>query len=638
MFDQHNDNYANHRTLQDLAKEQKKDVIKRRKAIAKNSACTDLTTKESTESLTTQEETAADFLEFIEKARKGEMFPPEVIIKYSTFFQDDLTLDNMPRMQLINMCKYMSIPPYGADSLLRFQLRHKVKSLVEDDQRILWEGIDSLTKMELREACQERGMRSTGLSKEAYKRSLQQWINLSVNRNVPISLLIMSRTFFLQEEMTSRVISDVDGSKSVAGLADAISGFDKEIVNEVVLNVATSQEKSSNPDVMQIKLEVLEQQNELIEEEKKERDANKKKAEKEKFEKEYVGQENDTMENDSIHSTKEDIFENENNEKTSTPSNVGLENLEVRPPNQFMESNESQTVHDIGKDNSLVPSRTLNAKVINEETEGSKEKNKTEFDREEDQSLSTEEIDAISQLVSPDPVSSERENLERLKAALEEEKESRMEGPMNEDKDYVDVASDTDSPKVVEILPETIVMPSRVDDGESVEVTSSSSTQQFESIDVEKVAAETISKSEESVIREADKSTSYSTEDIQGSLPASTPTETPIQILDEAGESEYVDEKLDMAVTRLKSKIESMVGKIEIQLSDVEGKIGDKLHFLDKDMDGVISIEEMAGCLQSVLKRPLSLKDCTAIASNMVSVKIMTHTFKKSSLYPHIVK
>ena len=96
--------------------------------------------------------------------------------------------------------------------------------------------------MELREACQERGMRSTGLSKDGYKRSLQQWLDLSVNKNVPISLLIMSRTFFFRDEMTI-VRADDDGSKSMAGLADAISGLDKDVVNEVVLEVATSRGK-----------------------------------------------------------------------------------------------------------------------------------------------------------------------------------------------------------------------------------------------------------------------------------------------------------------------------------------------------------------------------------------------------------
>ena len=86
-------------------------------------------------------------------------------------------------------------------------------------------------------------MRSTGLSKAAYKRSLQQWIDLSVNRNVPISLLIMSRTFFLKEELTSRRSSDVDVNKSVSGLADTISGLDKEVLNEVIVESAIEEEK-----------------------------------------------------------------------------------------------------------------------------------------------------------------------------------------------------------------------------------------------------------------------------------------------------------------------------------------------------------------------------------------------------------
>jgi LETM1 and EF-hand domain-containing protein 1, mitochondrial len=51
-------------------------------------------------------------LEFLSKARRGEMIPPDVIIRYAKYFQDDLTLGNMPRMQLINMCRYMGIPPY----------------------------------------------------------------------------------------------------------------------------------------------------------------------------------------------------------------------------------------------------------------------------------------------------------------------------------------------------------------------------------------------------------------------------------------------------------------------------------------------------------------------------------------------
>lgn len=237
-------------TLQDLAREQKSRVTRKREERSKLAAANSGSGSDSegggkADTYEDQEATAASFLSFIEKSRKGEMMPPDVIIKFSQYFQDDLTLDNMPRMQLVNMCRYMSIPPYGSDDFLRLQLRFRVRSLREDDQRILWEGIGSLTKMELREACRERGMRSTGLSRDAYERALQQWLDLSVNKNVPISLLIMSRTFFLREEMTRRrpASAEDEGASSVAGLADAISGLDKEVLNEVVLAVASPEEK-----------------------------------------------------------------------------------------------------------------------------------------------------------------------------------------------------------------------------------------------------------------------------------------------------------------------------------------------------------------------------------------------------------
>ena len=66
-------------------------------------------------------------------------------------------------LQLIGMSKYMGLNHFGTDSLLRFQLRNKIRQIKQDDQMILWEGIDSLTPEELRNACAERGMRATGL-------------------------------------------------------------------------------------------------------------------------------------------------------------------------------------------------------------------------------------------------------------------------------------------------------------------------------------------------------------------------------------------------------------------------------------------------------------------------------------------
>jgi len=73
-------------------------------------------------------------------------------------FKDELTLANIARPQLVSMCQYMGLTPYGADAFLRFQLRTKLTAIKEDDRRILWEGVDELTMDEIREACQVRAI------------------------------------------------------------------------------------------------------------------------------------------------------------------------------------------------------------------------------------------------------------------------------------------------------------------------------------------------------------------------------------------------------------------------------------------------------------------------------------------------
>ena len=100
--------------------------------------------------------------------------------------------------------------------------------------------------------------------------------------------------------------------------------------------------------------------------------------------------------------------------------------------------------------------------------------------------------------------------------------------------------------------------------------------------------------------------------------------ETQVSVVEEEADEEmvddggYQDENLNLAFTRLGTKVKSMVDNIEVQLTDVEAKIGDRLHFLDKDGDGILSNEEVAMCLQEVLKRDLSIEQALAIASDMV--------------------
>jgi LETM1-like protein len=479
-----------------------------------------------------QEQSAAAMLDFLGKARSGEILPADVIIQFASHFHDDLTLDNMPRMQLINMCRYMNIPPYGSDNFLRFQLRHKIRTLIEDDQRILWEGIGSLTKMELREACQERGMRSTGLSREAYRRALQQWLDLSVNKNVPISLLIMSRSFFLREEMTARG-SDDDGSKALAGLADAISGLDQNIVNEVVLEVATSEEKKSDPEIRKIKLEVLEAQNERILEEQQQREAANKKKELQEKEKHEQG---------------------------------------VAAAAQAIQAEASVNA-----------SETLNESMVPKADE---KKN------DDEDLLSTQEMDAISQLINSDPVTKEREELEKIKAAMlgahsEEEKQALEKLKSSIVNATGDVVSWGDGEKMY---------------------SKQAMDRVTANIDVKSDPTESAVAVADSPRYEAETNPSTKVEDDAG-----------VREINHVGEEAFSgDHGLDSTYASLKARVSRMVDKIESQLDSVEEKIGDKLHFLDKDGDGILDLEEMADALQRVLKRTLSQEEAMAIAALMV--------------------
>lgn len=107
---------------------------------------------------------------------------------------------------------------------------------------------------------QERGMRSVGLTSFGYKRQLKEWLDLSIQKNIPISLLIMSRAFALSS--TSAHPEDV--------LKSSMSSLDSDTINEVVLAVALPAEENTI-DMKNRKLESIQFQKEMIEEEREEK-------------------------------------------------------------------------------------------------------------------------------------------------------------------------------------------------------------------------------------------------------------------------------------------------------------------------------------------------------------------------------
>ena len=63
------------------------------------------------------------------------------------------------------------------------------------------EGVESLTRAELQQACRARGMRAYGMPENRLRDQLAQWLDLSINKKVPPSLLLLSRALMVPDTM-----------------------------------------------------------------------------------------------------------------------------------------------------------------------------------------------------------------------------------------------------------------------------------------------------------------------------------------------------------------------------------------------------------------------------------------------------
>ncbi|NXA31380.1 LETM1 protein, partial [Eudromia elegans] len=144
-----------------------------------------------------------DFSTFFQKIREtGERPSNEEILRFSKLFEDELTLDNLSRPQLVALCKLLELQSIGTNNFLRFQLTMRLRSIKADDKLISEEGVDSLTVKELQAACRARGMRALGVTEERLKEQLKQWLDLHLNQEIPTSLLILSRAMYLPDTLS----------------------------------------------------------------------------------------------------------------------------------------------------------------------------------------------------------------------------------------------------------------------------------------------------------------------------------------------------------------------------------------------------------------------------------------------------
>jgi LETM1 and EF-hand domain-containing protein 1 len=64
----------------------------------------------------------------------GESPSTDDIVRVAKLFDDDLTLENLSRPQLVSMCRYMNLNAFGTDNFLRHTIRNRLAQLKRDDR------------------------------------------------------------------------------------------------------------------------------------------------------------------------------------------------------------------------------------------------------------------------------------------------------------------------------------------------------------------------------------------------------------------------------------------------------------------------------------------------------------------------
>lgn len=181
--------------------EKKKKLLEMRMKMAKY---LEETSKDVNIKGTSVAQAAKQFTKFFDKARLGDLsLPPNEVLEISRKFPDELTLSNLSRPQLVSMARYMNLVTFGTDSFLRHQIERRLKYLEEDDKLIVKEGVDNLSLPELQQICISRGIRTYGSSPYKMRKELDLWLNLHLKQNVPSSLLILSRAFLMNNPPTT---------------------------------------------------------------------------------------------------------------------------------------------------------------------------------------------------------------------------------------------------------------------------------------------------------------------------------------------------------------------------------------------------------------------------------------------------
>lgn len=154
----------------------------------------------------------SELRDFQEKLMTAQEYPTlKEILRFNKLFGEELALRNMTPAQLQALSKMLGITQasWAWPGHLRVQLRHHITQLRREDRDYMWEGIESLNRQELINACQKRAIRFHEVSEDEMRKDLARWLELSAsNKDIQTSVLLWIQSFYMKAGETPEEVQE----------------------------------------------------------------------------------------------------------------------------------------------------------------------------------------------------------------------------------------------------------------------------------------------------------------------------------------------------------------------------------------------------------------------------------------------
>mmetsp|Transcript_34866 Transcript_34866/g.56889 ORF Transcript_34866/g.56889 Transcript_34866/m.56889 type:complete len:784 (+) Transcript_34866:34-2385(+) len=207
----------------------------------------------------------------LSKLKGNEEIHNDQILKIAALFDDEMALDNASHSVLSNLCRYMQLNTFGTTAMLRQRLYDKIRQIRKEDAGIRKHGLDDIPESLLKQLLRERGMRAD-FQEWVLRRNMKKWLVLSLDHDVPVTLLIMSRIFTLQH---------IPGQDTTEMLKDTISTIGEATTKEMLVEKGVVDDVAAEKEIIERQQRLIEEEAALLRETEQVKEAEKKEREKE---------------------------------------------------------------------------------------------------------------------------------------------------------------------------------------------------------------------------------------------------------------------------------------------------------------------------------------------------------------------